>query len=109
MRISDWSSDVCSSDLYASGVGSVDKTGKSGVLVVGVDSLMTQLARCCRPAPPDDIVGFVTRGRGVSIHRHDCPSYAALAARHPEQRPERRERVEQIGRASCRESVWQYV
>ncbi|MFW7343849.1 bifunctional (p)ppGpp synthetase/guanosine-3',5'-bis(diphosphate) 3'-pyrophosphohydrolase [Pollutimonas sp. H1-120] len=70
--------------VYASGVGSVAKTGKSGVLVVGVDSLMTQLARCCRPAPPDDIVGFVTRGRGVSIHRHDCPSYAALAARHPE-------------------------
>jgi GTP pyrophosphokinase len=70
--------------VYASGVGSVAKTGKSGVLVVGVDSLMTQLARCCRPAPPDDIVGFVTRGRGVSIHRHDCSSYAALAARHPE-------------------------
>ena len=58
--------------------------GRSGVLVVGVDSLMTQLARCCRPAPPDAIVGFVTRGRGVSIHRHDCHSYAALAERHPE-------------------------
>ncbi len=57
---------------------------KSGVLVVGVDSLMTQLARCCRPAPPDPIAGFVTRGRGVSIHRADCPSYAALAARQPE-------------------------
>ncbi|WP_412034131.1 RelA/SpoT family protein [Pollutimonas sp. M17] len=70
--------------VYASGVGSVAKTGKSGVLVVGVDSLMTQLARCCRPAPPDDIMGFVTRGRGVSIHRRDCPSYAALAGRHPE-------------------------
>ncbi|MGB3287737.1 MAG: bifunctional (p)ppGpp synthetase/guanosine-3',5'-bis(diphosphate) 3'-pyrophosphohydrolase [Burkholderiaceae bacterium] len=70
--------------VYASGVGSVAKTGKSGVLVVGVDSLMTQLARCCRPAPPDDIMGFVTRGRGVSIHRRDCASYAALAGRHPE-------------------------
>ena len=58
--------------------------GKSGVLVVGVDSLMTQLARCCRPAPPDAIRGFVTRGRGVSIHRSDCPSYAALAQRQPE-------------------------
>src|SRR5690606_2782849 len=70
--------------VHASGVASVDKTGKSGVLVVGVDSLLTQLARCCRPAPPDDIVGFVTRGRGVSIHRRDCASYAELAARHPE-------------------------
>lgn len=57
---------------------------KSGVLVVGVGSLMTQLARCCRPAPPDAIAGFVTRGRGVSVHRVDCHSYAALAQRHPE-------------------------
>ncbi len=69
---------------YASGQGSVAKTGKSGVLVVGVDSLMTQLARCCRPAPPDDIAGFVTRGRGVSIHRRDCAAYAALALRQAE-------------------------
>ena len=57
---------------------------KSGVLVVGVDSLMTQLARCCRPVPPDSICGFVTRGRGVSIHRSDCASYAALARSQPE-------------------------
>ncbi|WP_454006667.1 RelA/SpoT family protein [Alcaligenes sp. Marseille-Q7550] len=63
---------------------SVAKTGKSGVLVVGVDSLMTQLARCCRPAPPDLIAGFVTRGRGVSIHRADCKSYHELSLRHPE-------------------------
>ncbi len=75
---------VALSRNYASGQGSVEKTGKSGVLVVGVDALMTQLARCCRPAPPDRIAGFVTRGRGVSIHRHDCTAYAALAARHPE-------------------------
>ena len=60
------------------------RSGKSGVLVVGVDSLLTQLARCCRPAPPDDIVGFITRGRGVSIHRADCTAYAALALKHPE-------------------------
>ncbi|MGE4370349.1 MAG: bifunctional (p)ppGpp synthetase/guanosine-3',5'-bis(diphosphate) 3'-pyrophosphohydrolase [Burkholderiaceae bacterium] len=72
------------SRVHAAGSDSVSRTGKSGVLVVGVDSLMTQLARCCRPAPPDAIAGFVTRGRGVSIHRHDCHAYAALAARHPE-------------------------
>jgi GTP pyrophosphokinase len=53
-------------------------------LVVGVDALLTQLARCCRPAPPDAIAGFVTRGRGVSIHRDDCTAYAALAASQPE-------------------------
>jgi len=55
-----------------------------GVLVVGVDSLMTQLARCCKPAPPDDIRGFVTRGKGVSIHRSDCPDFRHLAARTPD-------------------------
>ena len=69
---------------YAAAHDNVVRTGKSGVLVVGVDSLLTQLARCCRPAPPDVIVGFITRGRGVSIHRTDCPSYAALAHKHPE-------------------------
>ncbi|HYG42099.1 MAG TPA: ACT domain-containing protein, partial [Bordetella sp.] len=63
---------------------SAARSGKSGVLVVGVDSLLTQLARCCRPAPPDKIAGFVTRGRGVSIHRTICRSYQALAAREPE-------------------------
>lgn len=47
---------------------------KSKVLVVGVDSLLTQLARCCHPLPPDEIVGYVTRGRGVTIHRADCPN-----------------------------------
>lgn len=47
---------------------------KSDVLVVGVDSLLTQLARCCHPMPPDDIIGYVTRGHGVTIHRTDCPN-----------------------------------
>ena len=57
---------------------------KGKVLVVGVDSLLTQLARCCRPAPPDEIVGFVTRGRGVSIHRADCTNAHALGEREHE-------------------------
>jgi GTP pyrophosphokinase len=57
---------------------------KGGVLVVGIDSLMTQLARCCKPAPPDAIAGFVTRGKGVSIHRRDCPSFHELAVKSPE-------------------------
>jgi len=54
---------------------------KSGVLVVGVESLMTTLARCCRPAPPDAIGGYVTRGRGVAIHRADCPNFRQMALR----------------------------
>lgn len=49
------------------------------VLVVGVDSLLTQLARCCHPVPPDEIVGYVTRGRGVTIHRTDCPNLKQLS------------------------------
>jgi GTP pyrophosphokinase len=56
----------------------------SGVLVVGVDSLLTQLSRCCKPAPPDAIGGFVTRGKGVSIHRQDCSNFRELASRHAE-------------------------
>lgn len=51
---------------------------KSNVLVVGMDSLMTQLARCCHPAPPDEIIGFVTRGKGVTIHRLECPNVRNL-------------------------------
>jgi len=57
------------------------RSPKGGVLVVGVDSLMTQLARCCKPAPPDPIAGFVTRGKGVSVHRTDCSNFRELAAR----------------------------
>jgi len=58
--------------------------GNQGILIVGVDNLLTQLARCCKPAPPDEIQGFVTRGKGVSIHRMDCPNFTHLAALHPE-------------------------
>ena len=61
------------------------KPAKKGALVVGgVQSLMTQLARCCKPVPPDPIRGFVTRGKGVSVHREDCPSLKRLAERQPE-------------------------
>lgn len=58
-----------------------DTPAKGAVLVVGLDSLMTQLARCCKPAPPDLIQGFVTRGKGVSIHRERCPNFKQLIAK----------------------------
>ncbi|WP_090047928.1 bifunctional (p)ppGpp synthetase/guanosine-3',5'-bis(diphosphate) 3'-pyrophosphohydrolase [Limnohabitans sp. 2KL-27] len=64
--------------------GAMPRKSPSGVLVVGVDSLLTQLSRCCKPAPPDAISGFVTRGKGVSIHRQDCSNLRELAARHAE-------------------------
>ena len=59
-------------------------SSRGGVLVVGLDSLLTQPARCCKPAPPDDIAGYVTRGRGVSVHRRDCNTFRELQAREPE-------------------------
>ena len=57
---------------------------KGGVLVVGVESLLTSLARCCRPAPPDAIGGYVTRGKGVAIHRASCSNFRQIATRAPE-------------------------
>ncbi len=55
-----------------------------GVLVVGVESLLTSLARCCRPAPPDAIGGYVTRGKGVAVHRSSCSNFRQMAERSPE-------------------------
>ncbi len=57
---------------------------EKGILIVGVDKLLTQLAGCCKPAPPDPIVGFVTRGKGVSIHRADCSNFANMEAMQPQ-------------------------
>jgi GTP pyrophosphokinase len=56
----------------------------SRVLIVGVDKLLTQLGRCCKPAPPDAIAGFITRGKGVSIHRLDCTHFRSMGTRNPE-------------------------
>jgi GTP pyrophosphokinase len=51
-----------------------------GLHVEGLDDVMVRLARCCTPVPGDEIIGFVTRGRGVSVHRSDCANAAALAS-----------------------------
>jgi len=59
-------------------------SSNGGILVVGVDRLMTQLAKCCKPVPPDAVRGFVTRGRGISVHREECASLKRLAERSPE-------------------------
>ena len=58
--------------------------GGSGILVVGVENLLTALGKCCKPAPPDPIVGFVTRGKGVSIHRASCKNFAEMRSKAPE-------------------------
>jgi GTP pyrophosphokinase len=62
-----------------------DKTS-SGVLVLGVNNMATLIAKCCKPVPPDPIVGFVTRARGITVHRLDCPNVTGLE-------PSQRERL----------------
>lgn len=59
------------------------KAGSGGILVVGVDKLMTGLAKCCKPVPPDPIVGFVTRLKGITIHRADCANVLRMQATEP--------------------------
>jgi len=73
------SDDVPVAPAVETRVPSQPRPGAGGILVVGVDKLLTVLARCCKPAPPDPIVGFVTRGRGVTVHRRDCSNVARLA------------------------------
>jgi GTP pyrophosphokinase len=60
------------------------RAGDSRILVGGVDKLLTQVGLCCKPMPPDAIIGFVTRGKGISIHRVDCINFRNMAARNPE-------------------------
>ncbi len=61
------------------------RTGEAeGVAVSGVGDLMCNFARCCRPVPPEPISGYITQGRGVSIHRQDCGNFLGLNRRHPQ-------------------------
>jgi GTP pyrophosphokinase len=57
---------------------------QDSILIVGLDKLLTQLGRCCKPAPPDSIQGYVTRGKGISIHRTHCSNFAGMARLNPE-------------------------
>ncbi len=65
--------------------GSRHKSQSSdSIAISGVGDLMSNFARCCRPVPPEAIVGYITQGRGVSIHRADCGNFLGLNKRHPE-------------------------
>ena len=61
------------------------KSAKSGQAAIrGVGDLLSSFARCCRPVPPEIIAGYITQGRGVTIHRQDCGNFLSLNTRHPE-------------------------
>ena len=79
----DMAADETSEDRVATGpqrrVGSASKT-ESGILVKGASDLLVKLAKCCTPVPPDEIMGFVTKGSGVSVHRTNCANADSLRA-----------------------------
>ncbi|MGE6811464.1 GTP diphosphokinase [Pseudoalteromonas sp. CAL260-MNA-CIBAN-0059] len=56
----------------------------NGIVVDGVGSLMSHVAKCCRPVPGDEIIGYITQGRGIGVHRDDCDSFDNLKTQHPE-------------------------
>ncbi|OUS69533.1 GTP diphosphokinase [Pseudoalteromonas sp. A601] len=57
---------------------------KNGIVVDGVGSLMSHVAKCCRPVPGEPIIGYITQGRGIAVHRDDCDSFNNLKTKHPE-------------------------
>ncbi len=59
--------------------GDLSKVSSHGIIVHGIDNCMVRLSKCCTPVPGDDIIGFITRGRGVSVHRRDCPNISPKA------------------------------
>ena len=70
--------DNTGSVALASGPRQRPRSSESGILVRGADDILVKLAKCCTPVPGDDIVGFVTRGSGVSVHRADCTNVKSL-------------------------------
>jgi len=57
---------------------------KNGIVVDGVGSLMSHVAKCCRPVPGDQIIGYITQGRGIGVHKDDCDAFNNLKTQHPE-------------------------
>ena len=84
MRINQVDDEAAVEDLVKkSGIKS-KKVGKGQVEVNGVGNLMSHIARCCQPVPGDEIFGFITKGRGISVHRADCEQVKELMRVHPE-------------------------
>ena len=66
------------SRVLSTGASAASSKSSSGVVVLGVDNIATMVAKCCKPVPPDPIIGFVTKARGVTVHRLDCLNITSL-------------------------------
>lgn len=87
--IREFSQTIESEDILTAGSAPMpDQTSTDAIEVVGLKGMLSSMARCCNPMPGDQIVGFVTRGRGATIHLHDCPNIL---------RTKDRERLLQVG------------
>ena len=77
---------------------------EGGIVIQGVDNLLIRLSRCCNPVPGDEIVGYITKGRGVSIHRADCPN-----VQHQEELAQRLIEVEWEDTAKNTLPIWRFT
>ena len=84
MRINQVDDEAAVEDLVKKSGIKAKKEGKGQVEVNGVGNLMSHIARCCQPVPGDEIFGFITKGRGISVHRADCEQVKELMRVHPE-------------------------
>ncbi|GIU43982.1 GTP diphosphokinase [Shewanella algidipiscicola] len=84
MRINELSEEEAVEDLLKKNQSRTDHKSRGQVEVNGVGNLMSHIAKCCQPVPGDDIFGFITKGRGISVHRADCEQVKELMRVHPE-------------------------
>ena len=78
-----------------------DTGASEGVIVKGVDNCLVRFSKCCNPVPGDKIIGYITRGRGVSVHRQDCTNVAALISD-----PDEKARLIDVSWANDKESSY---
>jgi GTP pyrophosphokinase len=99
--------ELSAEDVIKTATSSHHKADANGIIVSGVGNLLTHIAKCCHPLPGDDIVGFITQGRGISVHRQDCEQFLHLEKEQPERTIEvqwgedKQERFEAIIRVVC--------
>ena len=84
MRINEVSEEEALEDLLKKNQARATGKGKGQVEVNGVGNLLSHIAKCCQPVPGDEIFGFITKGRGISVHRADCEQVKELMRVHPE-------------------------